>query len=96
MSFGRIVDLMTELVVEELGYVRFAARGSDQGGLVQQLYLNHIERLPRTRALDHTPSALSMAACSATIVRAGRRPTRTTIANTSTIAPDQNGALNMM
>ncbi|MCB0627826.1 MAG: alpha/beta fold hydrolase, partial [Saprospiraceae bacterium] len=36
MSFARIADLMTKLMVEELGYDRFAARGSDQGALVQQ------------------------------------------------------------
>ncbi|MBK8020882.1 MAG: epoxide hydrolase [Chloroflexi bacterium] len=36
MSFSRIADLMTDLMVEHLGYIRFAARGSDQGGLVQQ------------------------------------------------------------
>jgi pimeloyl-ACP methyl ester carboxylesterase len=36
MSFSRIADLMTELMVATLGYPRFAARGSDQGGLVQQ------------------------------------------------------------
>jgi pimeloyl-ACP methyl ester carboxylesterase len=36
MSFSRIADLMSELMVEELGYNRFVARGSDQGGLVQQ------------------------------------------------------------
>lgn len=36
MSFSRIADLMTTLMLDELGYARFAARGSDQGGLVQQ------------------------------------------------------------
>lgn len=36
MSFRHIADLMIALMVDELGYARFAARGSDQGGLVQQ------------------------------------------------------------
>ncbi len=39
MSFSRIADLMTELMVEQLGYARFAVRGSDQGGLVQHTAL---------------------------------------------------------
>jgi pimeloyl-ACP methyl ester carboxylesterase len=46
MSFARIADLMTKLMVEELGYPRFAARGSDQGALVQQqIGLKNPERL---------------------------------------------------
>ncbi len=36
MSFARIAQLMTRLMVEELGIPRFVARGSDQGALVQQ------------------------------------------------------------
>jgi pimeloyl-ACP methyl ester carboxylesterase len=36
MSFAHIADLMRKLMVERLGYVKFAARGSDQGALVQQ------------------------------------------------------------
>lgn len=46
MSFSRIADLVTELMVDQLGYSRFAARGSDQGGLVQQqIGLKYPERL---------------------------------------------------
>jgi len=36
MSFAHIADLMHKLMVERLGYARYAARGSDQGALVQQ------------------------------------------------------------
>lgn len=36
MSFTRIADLTTTLMTEGLGYQRFAARGSDQGAIVQQ------------------------------------------------------------
>lgn len=36
MSFSRVADLVVKLMVEVLGYARFAARGSDQGALVQQ------------------------------------------------------------
>ncbi len=46
MNFARIGELMTRLMVEELGYERFAARGSDQGALVQlQMGLKHPDRL---------------------------------------------------
>lgn len=52
MSFARIADLMTKLMVEELGYDRFAARGSDQGALVQQQmglkYPHHLIGLHRS------------------------------------------------
>ncbi|MBL7702980.1 MAG: epoxide hydrolase [Ferruginibacter sp.] len=36
MSFFKIAQLMKKLMVEELGYQKFAMRGSDQGALVQQ------------------------------------------------------------
>lgn len=36
MSFSRMADLMTGLMVDCLGYSRFGCRGSDQGALVQQ------------------------------------------------------------
>ncbi|TGM97036.1 epoxide hydrolase family protein [Leptospira yasudae] len=36
MSFATIADLMHKLMAEELGYQKYAARGSDQGALVQQ------------------------------------------------------------
>lgn len=36
MSFARVADLIKILMVDVLGYRRFAARGSDQGALVQQ------------------------------------------------------------
>ncbi len=36
MSFARIAELMTRLMVDELGFARFGVRGSDQGALVQQ------------------------------------------------------------
>lgn len=36
MSFFKIAELMKRLMVEELGYQKFAMRGSDQGALVQQ------------------------------------------------------------
>jgi pimeloyl-ACP methyl ester carboxylesterase len=46
MNLGLIADLMTRLMVECLGFERFAARGSDQGALVQQqIGLAHPERL---------------------------------------------------
>ncbi|PJZ57516.1 hypothetical protein CH367_09220 [Leptospira barantonii] len=52
MSFTRIADLVHKLMTEELGYQRYAARGSDQGALVQQQlglkYPNHIIGLHRT------------------------------------------------
>lgn len=52
MSFSRIADLMTELMVEQLGYPQFAVRGSDQGGLVQQQialkYPEHVIGLHRS------------------------------------------------
>ncbi|WP_313994840.1 alpha/beta fold hydrolase [Xanthocytophaga flava] len=46
MSFARIADLVVHLMVEILGYKRFAVRGSDQGALVQQqIGLKYPERL---------------------------------------------------
>ncbi len=58
MSFSRIADLMTELMVEQLGYARFAARGSDQGGLVQQqIGLKHPHHLIGIHRSGITPFA---------------------------------------
>jgi pimeloyl-ACP methyl ester carboxylesterase len=52
MSFARIAGIVTKLMVEVLGYKRFAARGSDQGALVQQQiglqYPQHLIGLHRT------------------------------------------------
>jgi pimeloyl-ACP methyl ester carboxylesterase len=46
MSFARMAELMAKLMVDVLGYQRFAVRGSDQGGLVlQQIGLQHPKRL---------------------------------------------------
>ncbi|OZI09699.1 epoxide hydrolase [Siphonobacter sp. BAB-5385] len=46
MNFARVADLVVKLMVEVLGYERFAARGSDQGALVQQqIGLKYPERL---------------------------------------------------
>ncbi|HEY3330766.1 MAG TPA: epoxide hydrolase [Capsulimonadaceae bacterium] len=46
MSYARIADLIVKLMVDGLGYEWFAARGSDQGGLVQQqIGLKYPERL---------------------------------------------------
>ncbi len=36
MNFSQIADILTKLMTAELGYEKFAARGSDQGALVQQ------------------------------------------------------------
>jgi pimeloyl-ACP methyl ester carboxylesterase len=61
MSFSRIADLMTALMVEQLGYTRFAARGSDQGGLVQQqIGLKHPHRLIGLHRSGITPFANPM------------------------------------
>jgi pimeloyl-ACP methyl ester carboxylesterase len=61
MSFSRIAELMTELMVEQLGYTRFAARGSDQGGLVQQqIGLKHPHRLIGLHRSGITPFANPM------------------------------------
>jgi pimeloyl-ACP methyl ester carboxylesterase len=58
MSFGRIADLMTKLMVEQLGYARFAARGSDEGGLVQQqIGLKYPDRLIGLHRSGITPFA---------------------------------------
>jgi len=61
MSFSRIADLMTELMVDTLGYARFAARGSDQGGLVQQqIGLKYPDRLIGLHRSGITPFANPM------------------------------------
>jgi pimeloyl-ACP methyl ester carboxylesterase len=61
MSFGRIADLITELMVDTLGYARFAARGSDQGGLVQQqIGLKFPDRLIGLHRSGITPFANPM------------------------------------
>lgn len=61
MSFSRIADLMTALMVDELGYPRFAARGSDQGGLVQQqIGLKYPHRLIGLHRHGITPFANPM------------------------------------
>ena len=58
MSFARMADLMTKLMVEELGYDRFAARGSDQGALVQQqIGLKYPHRLIGIHRSGITPFA---------------------------------------
>jgi pimeloyl-ACP methyl ester carboxylesterase len=58
MSFSRIAELMTELMVEQLGYARFGVRGSDQGGLVQQqIALKYPERLIGLHRSGITPFA---------------------------------------
>lgn len=52
MSFVRMADLVKKLMVDVLGFARFAARGSDQGALVQQQiglkYPEHVIGLHRT------------------------------------------------
>ncbi|MBC7889073.1 MAG: epoxide hydrolase [Ferruginibacter sp.] len=52
MSFSRIAGLMKKLMVDELGYKKFAMRGSDQGALVQQqfglTYPEHVIGIHRT------------------------------------------------
>ena len=52
MSFAKIADILTRLMVDELGYKKFGARGSDQGALVQQQiglkYRKHLIGLHRT------------------------------------------------
>jgi pimeloyl-ACP methyl ester carboxylesterase len=61
MSFRRIADLMTDLMVNHLGYSRFAARGSDQGGLVQQqIGLKYPHRLIGLHRSGITPFANPM------------------------------------
>lgn len=46
MSVGRIADLFFKLMIEELGYKRFAMHGSDMGaGVIQQFALLHPEVL---------------------------------------------------
>jgi pimeloyl-ACP methyl ester carboxylesterase len=68
MSFSRIADLMKKLMVDELGYKRFAMRGSDQGALVQQQialkYPEHVIGIHRTGItpfIDPLPENLSEA-----------------------------------
>jgi pimeloyl-ACP methyl ester carboxylesterase len=61
MSLARIADLLTKLMVEELGYPKFAARGSDQGALVQrQIGLKTPERLLGIHRTGITPFASPM------------------------------------
>jgi pimeloyl-ACP methyl ester carboxylesterase len=58
MSFARVADLMTALMVEELGHARFACRGSDQGALVQQqIALKHPHRVVGVHRSGITPFA---------------------------------------
>lgn len=55
-SFAHIADLMQKLMVEELGYQKYAARGSDQGALVQQqLGLKYPENLIGLHRTGITP-----------------------------------------
>src|SRR5688572_15187764 len=55
MSLARIADLIKKLMVDVLGYQKFAARGSDQGAMVQQQiglkYPEHLIGLHRTGIL---------------------------------------------
>ncbi|WP_406855236.1 epoxide hydrolase family protein [Alsobacter sp. KACC 23698] len=61
MGFARMATLMTRLMVEELGYERFAARGTDQGGLVQRrIALATPERLIGLHRSGVTPFASPM------------------------------------
>lgn len=56
MSFTHIADLMHKLMVEELGYRKYAARGSDQGALVQQqLGLKYPDRIIGLHRTGITP-----------------------------------------
>jgi Epoxide hydrolase N terminus len=56
MSFARMAELMAKLMVDVLGYQRFAVRGSDQGGLVlQQIGLQHPKRLIGLHRSGTTP-----------------------------------------
>lgn len=52
MSLARIADIVKKLMVDMLGYRQFAARGSDQGAMVQQQmglkYPEHLIGLHRT------------------------------------------------
>lgn len=57
-SFARIADLMTKLMTDKLGHKRFAARGSDQGALVQQqIGLKYPDRLIGIHRSGITPFA---------------------------------------
>lgn len=61
MNFARIADLLIKLMVEELGYEKFAARGSDQGALVQQqIGLKYPDRLIGLHRSGITPFARPM------------------------------------
>jgi pimeloyl-ACP methyl ester carboxylesterase len=61
MGFTRIADIFTKLMVEQLGYDRFAAKGSDQGALVQQqIGLKHPEKLIGIHRTGITPFASPM------------------------------------
>ena len=56
MNFERIADLFTTLMVDELGYERFAGRGSDQGALVlEQMGLKYPDRLLGIHRSGTTP-----------------------------------------
>ena len=60
MSFAKIAELMTKLMTE-LGYQKFAARGSDQGALVQQqIGLKYPERLIGIHRSGITPFAFPL------------------------------------
>ncbi len=61
VNFARMADLLVRLMCEELGYPRFAGRGSDQGGLVlQQIGLRHPQRLIGLHRSGVTPFASPM------------------------------------
>jgi pimeloyl-ACP methyl ester carboxylesterase len=61
MNFEIIADILTKLMIEELGYKKFAARGSDQGALVQQqIGLKYPEYLVGLHRTGITPFASPM------------------------------------
>jgi len=61
MGFARIADILTKLMVDELGFTRFASRGSDQGALVlQQIGLKYPQHLIGLHRHGITPFANPM------------------------------------
>lgn len=61
MNFARIADLIKKLMVDVLGYQTFAAKGSDQGALVQlQIGLKYPEYLIGLHRTGITPFANPM------------------------------------